>query len=312
MARPRTCIGRAAACATVAFLAAGPVPGLAQVPTFRAETELVSLGVSVPDGHGGFVDDLTLADFEVLEDGHPQGVRYFARGFEDGEAPDLHVGLLFDTSGSMDDDIALSRTAAIRFLDTLRQARDITLVDFDTEVRVSEFEQHDFPRLIERIRSRRPRGYTAMYDALGVYLERASHQRGRTILVVFTDGGDTSSALRFDEAVTAVRISDVTIYTIGFLRGRSRSGVLDERVRLSEIAEQSGGDAFFPASLKQIEEAYATILAQLRAQYTLGYHPTNTAADGTWRKVDVRVLREGVEGKRIQAREGYFAPYRPE
>jgi len=306
------CTRRNTACLTFVLLGAWGAPGSAQVPTFRAETELVSLGVSVPDGKGGFVDDLTAEDFEVLEDGHPQRVQYFARGFEDGEGPDLHIGLLFDTSGSMDDDIALARTSAIRFLDTLRQARDITLVDFDTEVRVSEFEQHDFPRLVERIRSRRPRGYTAMYDALGVYLERASHGRGRTILVVFSDGGDTSSALRFDEAITAVRVSDVTIYTIGFLQRRSRSSFLDERVRLTEIAEQSGGDAFFPVSLTQVEEAYATILAQLRAQYTLGYHPTNDAADGTWRRVDLRVLREGVEQKRIQAREGYFAPYRPE
>jgi Ca-activated chloride channel family protein len=301
-----------ALCVTLAVLGVSAPRILAQAPTFRAGTELVSLGVSVPDGDGGFVEDLAAGDFEVLEDGRPQRVQYFARGFDDGQGPELHVGLLFDTSGSMDGDIALSRTAAIRFLDTLRQARDITLVDFDTEVRVSEFEQHDFPRLVERIRTRRPRGYTAMYDALGVYLDRASHRRGRTILVVFTDGGDTSSALRFDEAITAVRISDVTIYTIGFLQNRSRSAFLDQRVRLDEIASQSGGDAFFPGSMREVEEAYATILAQLRAQYTLGYHPTNDAADGTWREVEVRVRREDVQGERIQARQGYFAPYRPE
>jgi VWFA-related protein len=109
-----------------------------------------------------------------------------------------------------------------------------------------------------------------------------------------------------------VRISDVTIYTIGFLQNRSRSAFLDQRVRLDEIASQSGGDAFFPGSMREVEEAYATILAQLRAQYTLGYHPTNDAADGTWREVEVRVRREDVQGERIQARQGYFAPYRPE
>ena len=296
----------------LAVLGACAVAVSAQEPTFRAGTELVSLGVSVPDGDGGFVADLAIEDFEVLEDGRPQRVQYFARGFDGGEGPDLHVGLLFDTSGSMSDDIAMSRTAAIRFLDTLRQARDITLVDFDTEVRVSRFEQDDFPRLVERIRTRRPRGYTAMYDALGLYLNRASHRRGRTILVVFTDGGDTSSALRFDELLTAVRVSDVTIYTIGFLQNRSRASWLHQRTELSEVASEGGGDAFFPLSMRQIDDAYETILAQLGAQYTLGYHPTNAAADGTWRDVDVRVLREDVEGKRIQARRGYFAPYRPE
>jgi hypothetical protein len=92
-------------------------------------------------------------------------------------------------------DIDLARTAAIRFLNTLSEAVDMTLVDFDTEIRLAKYGQLDFPRLVERIRSRRPSGGTAMYDALGLYLNGAVENDGRTVLVLFTDGGDTRSSL---------------------------------------------------------------------------------------------------------------------
>lgn len=281
----------------------------AQQATFRAGTELVSFAATVTDRRGQFLTDLALDDFEVYEDGKRQSIQYFARGDDLESGPELHVGLLFDTSGSMDADIKLSRSAAIRFLNTLDHARDMTLVDFDTEVRVTKFSQQDFPRLVERIRSRKPEGFTAMYDALGVYLDGATHGPGRKILVVFTDGGDTRSAIRFGDAMTLIRASDVTIYSIGFLENQPGSARAEQRLRLTQIASESGGDAFFPSSMKQVDEAYDTIVSQVRAQYTLGYVSTNTAADGNWRKVEIRV-RQAQGGTRIQTRKGYFAPYR--
>jgi len=293
--------------AVIVFLGGAAV--LAQQPTFRAGTELVSFTATVTDRRGQFLTDLERGDFEVLEDGRPQVLQYFARGDDLQEGPELHIGLLFDTSGSMDADITLSRSAAIKFLNTMNQARDMTLVDFDTEVRVTKFGQQDFPRLVERIRSRKPQGFTAMYDALGVYLDGATHGPGRKILVVFTDGGDTRSAIRFGDAMTLIRASDVTVYSIGFLENQSGSSRGEQRLRLNQIASESGGDAFFPSSMKQVEEAYDTIVAQVRAQYTLGYVSTNEATDGRWRKVEIRVRDAGGKDARIQSRKGYFAPY---
>ena len=142
-----------------------------QQPTFRAGTDLVTLGATITDRRGNFLADLNIEDFEVFEDGERQTVTYFARGGESSSSPQLHVGLLFDTSGSMGQEIALARSAAVRFLNTLREAVDITLVDFDTEVRLARYGQDDFPRIVERIRSRQPDGFTALYDALG--LQRA-------------------------------------------------------------------------------------------------------------------------------------------
>jgi Ca-activated chloride channel family protein len=276
--------------------------------TFRASIDLVAFGATVTDNRGNFITDLTAADFELLEDGKPQTITYFARGENETAPPELHVGLLFDTSGSMGGDIELARTAAIRFLNTLKEARDMTLVDFATEVRVARYGQADFPRLVERIRGRRPAGQTAMYDALGVYLDGAAEDDGRTILVVYSDGGDTRSSIRYNELLSLIRASDVTIYTVGFLANQTGSSQLAQRAQMTEMATLTGGQAFFPTSMRDIEAAYDRVVAQIRSQYTLGYTSPNPRRDGEWRKVEIRVRRPGLRGIRIQSREGYFAP----
>jgi VWFA-related protein len=269
----------------------------------------VHFGATVTNRRGEFVTDLRAEDFEIVEDGRRQTVTYFARGDELTSAPPLHVGLLFDTSGSMGDDIALARSAAIRFLNTLSDAVDMTLVDFDTEVRVATYPQSDFPRIVERIRSRQPSGWTAMYDALGVYLDGAAENEGRTILVLFTDGGDTRSAMALREVMTLVRASDVTIHTVGFLEHQSSRSRPMQRAQLASIATATGGQAFFPSTMKDVETAYDKVVAQIRAQYSLGYTSTNAAQNGRWRKVEINVTRPHLRGARIQTRDGSYALY---
>ena len=280
----------------------------AQQATFRASIDLVTMGVTVVDRRGNFISDLTSSDFEIREEGRPQNITYFARGEELGTIP-LHVGLLFDTSGSMGDDIQLSRSAAVRFLNTLSDAEDMTLVDFDTEVRVAKYGQRDFPRMVERIRGRQPDGWTALYDALGVFLDGAAENEGRTILVIYTDGGDTRSTLAFSDVLTLVRASGVTIHAVGFLEHQSTSSRMTQRMRLMQIAQETGGQAFFPTAMKDVEVAYDKVVAQIRNQYTLGYTSTNRAQDGKWRRVEVKVVRPDLKDARIQTRKGYFALY---
>jgi VWFA-related protein len=284
--------------------------GFAQV-VFRAETDLVSFGVTVTDKRGTFVTDLSADDFEILEDGKPQALKYFIRGHETDAAPELHVGIMFDTSGSMTADISTARTAAIKFLNALPEAKDITLVDFDTEVRLAKYGQQDFPRIVERIRNRKPDGYTAMYDALGQYVTGANAVDGRKVLVVFTDGGDTRSALGFTDVMTLLRASDVTVYPVGFMQNQALSTRNQQQLKLSRLAEESGGEAFFPLSMKEIEAAFDRILTQVRAQYTVGYVSTNTAQDGRWRKVEIKIRRPAAKNSKIQARKGYFGPFKP-
>ena len=295
--------------AVAALVAGAPALLQGQQAEFRASIDLVQMGVTVTDGDGEFITDLTQDDFEIIEEGQPQAISYFALGDRSDAGPPMHVGLLFDTSGSMGEDINLARTAAIRFLNTLSDAVDMTLVDFDSEVRVATYGQDDFPRLVERIRGREPGGWTAMYDALGVYLHGAAENEGRTILLLYTDGADTRSAIALGDLMTLVRASDVTIHAVGFLDHRRPSTQLNQRMRLMQIAETTGGQAFFPSAMRDIETAYDEVVAQIRAQYSLGYVSTDTARDGGWRDVEIKLTRPDLEDARVQSRKGYFALY---
>ena len=280
-----------------------------QQAEFRAGIDLVQIGVTVTDRDGAFITDLTQDDFEIIEEREPQTITYFSPGDQSDAGPPLHVGLLFDTSGSMGEDIKLARSAAIRFLNTLNDAVDMTLVDFDAEVRVATYGQDDFPRLVERIRGREPGGWTAMYDALGVYLHGAAENEGRTILLLYTDGADTRSAIALGDLMTLVRASDVTIHTVGFMGHQRPSTQLNQRIRLMQIAETTGGQSFFPSAMRDIETAYDKVVGQIRAQYSLGYVSTDTAQDGGWRDVEIKLTRPDLKDARVQSREGYFALY---
>lgn len=278
---------------------------------FRSGIDLVRFGVTVVDRDGTFVTDLTRDDFEIYEEGKKQSIAYFSVGTDDPSTLlPLHLGLLFDTSGSMQDDLRFSQSAAIKFLNTLPRAEDITLVDFDTEVRVARYGQADFPRLVERIRMREPDGWTALYDALGVFLDGAVGLEGDKVLVLYTDGGDTRSSLSWGDALDLVRASDVTVYAIGFLEHQLSSTKLDQRMRLQQIAELTGGQAFFPMSKEQLDEPYQLILRELSARYSLGYLSTDQRTDGAWRTVEIRLTRPGLNRVKVRTRKGYFAPYR--
>lgn len=274
-------------------------------PAFRSGVDLITFGVTVVDRKGELVSDLTRAEFEVVEDGRAQQLSYFAMG--DGDtAPPMHLGLLLDASGSMISDLKLAQGAAIKFLNLLPEARDITLVDFDTEVRITRYPQRDFPRLVERIRQRKPGGWTALYDALGTYLDGVDQEDGRRILVMYTDGADSRSVLKLDETLTLLKASPVTVYAIGLVQN---TGSYRARLQMTmmQLVEATGGQAFFPSSMKEVEGAYGKVLSQIKGQYHLGYVSSNATADGAWRKVEIKVKRPGT---RVRARQGYFAPYK--
>lgn len=294
---------RAAARVVMAVLLGGMAVSGQQV--FRAGVDLTTFGVTVTDRQGNIVTGLTRGDFQIVEDGTPQAIQYFASG--DGETrPAMHLGLMLDASGSMQADMRLAQGAAIRFLNMLPSAADITLVDFDTQVRVTRYPQRDFARLVERIRQRKPQGWTALYDALGTYLDGAGQQDGRKVMVMYTDGGDTRSALRFSEMIDLLKASQVTVYAIGLVdnAGAARTQL---QMTLRRIAETTGGQAFFPAAMKDVESAYEKVLAEINGQYHLGYVSTNTATDGAWRKVEIKLKRHDL---RVRSRQGYFAPYK--
>ncbi len=303
----RRLIGLVIAC-VAAWLAAPhalPRPSAQQIPVFRGGVDLVNLGVTVTDRKGNLIGDLTQDDFEIYEDGKKQAVRFFAAGLAGPGDPRTHLGLLLDVSESMGDDIAFTKTAAIKFLNSLLEAVDITVVDFDTQVRVTRYSQSDFARLIERIRLKKASGFTALYDAIGVYLDGAAGQDGRKVMLLYTDGGDTRSSIGWSELLDILKASDATVYVIGELEHQASSSKNEQRMTLQQIADATGGQAFFPVSVKELDRMYEKVLAEIRAQYTLGYLSTNEKTDGTWRKVEVKVTRKDT---RVRSRKGYFAP----
>jgi Ca-activated chloride channel family protein len=274
--------------------------------TFRTQVDLVHFGVVVTDKQGQPITGLTAADFEVKEAGKPQAIKFFAAG-DPAAAPPLHIGFLLDTSGSMVDDIKDVRTAAIKFLNAMEEAVDITLVDFDTEVRMARYASSDYARLIERIRGRKTDGATALYDALGVYLSGTVEQNGQKILIMYTDGGDTRSTLSMNEVVDLLRASDVTVYVVGYLEHQSSSIRMSQRMELMRFAEMTGGLALFPTSVKEVDKMYERIQREILARYSLGYNSTDQRMDGAWREVDIRLKRPDLKGAKLRTRDGYFA-----
>jgi Ca-activated chloride channel family protein len=276
----------------------------------RVGIDLVHFGVTVIDRQGAPIMGLTVKDFEIFERGKPQQVKFFADG-DAALSPPLHLGFLLDASGSMERDIRDVRTAAIKFLNQTEYARDVTLVDFDTEVRVARYGADDFPQLIERIRMRKPGGYTAFYDALGVYLRGASTQDGQKVLVVYTDGGDTRSTIHAGDVVDLLKVSDVTLYALGYLQHQSGSGRNSAQMELQRFSSMTGGRAFFPSSVKELDSVYEKIQKEIASRYTLGYTSTDEAQDGSWRPVEIKLKRPDLKGAKIRTRPGYFAALGP-
>ena len=292
---------------SIFLLALATVTVAAAQQTFRTAVDLVHFGVVVTDKQGSPITGLTADDFEIKEAGKLQTIKFFTAG-DPAAAPPLHLGFLLDASGSMEEDLKDVRTSAIKFLNTMDQAEDITLVDCDTDVRMALYSGNEYARLIERIRQRKADGMTALYEALGVYLSGTGEQTGQKVLIMYTDGGDTRSTLTLNEVLDLLRASDVTVYVIGYLEHQLSSTRMNQRMELTRFAATTGGLALFPTSIKEVDKMYEKIEREIASRYSLGYTSTDDRSDGTWRNVDIRLKRPDLKGAKLRTRDGYFAP----
>jgi Ca-activated chloride channel family protein len=233
----------------------------------------------------------------------------FARAVQPEDHADLvlDLGLLLDTSTSMLKELKLSQEAAVRFLDAIPRARELITIFFDQDIRISRYDSENQQGLFERIHEAKGGGNTALYDAITVYLSRVAGARGRKVLVLFTDGEDSTSAISLSELLQVVRSSPVTIYSIafsgGFPPGSTRA--LKSRSFLMQVAEMTGGQVFTPSSSRDLAEIYKKILDELSAQYVLGFVSDDLKRDGKFRRIKVEVKRDGMK---VRHRQGYFAP----
>jgi Ca-activated chloride channel family protein len=234
----------------------------------------------------------------------PRGHRTFDIG--DREELALNLGMLFDTSESMRKDLRLSQESAIRFLDAIPRARDLVLVFFDRDIRLSRYSSENQQGIFERIIDTKGEGLTALYDAVAVYLGRIADTPGRKVLVVFTDGDDTTSQTPPQEVQRMVRSGDAVIYPVAFPGERvGSSESLRARAFLESIAELSGGRVFRPTASRELAAIYRSILDELGTQYVLGYVSDNAARDGKFRRITVTLGRPDLK---LRYRPGYDAP----
>ena len=309
--------------ALAVWLASTPLLAHAQepkIPTFTAEVDMVSVAVAVIDDDGNFVTDLTADQFTLYEDGKNQEIRLFAAGLKEswvGLPPDVKddlsgrqvIGLIVDTSGSMEDDMRLVREAAIKFLTNIPKTEELFIMDFDENIRLSHYSSDDQRVIADRIYDMESEGWTALYDAVATFLERVYDLDGRKTLVMFSDGVDTRSTLGIREVFEIVKLSNVTVHSIHFTAGSRHANRLFEQGRfLRRLALETGGSYAVGRSLEQIDEFYDKILEELFSQYSLGYVSSNPKRDGKYRKIKVEV---SVDDVKVRHRRGYDGPKRP-
>lgn len=295
--------------AFVTFAAAGTTSARQATPTFPSTVEEVYLTVIVQDAAGRLRSDLKAEDFQIYENGRLQKVQLFARAVEPGQdhVMALDLGLLMDTSTSMIKELKLSQQAAVHFLESIPRARDLVTIFFDDDIRLSRYTSENQQGLFERILDAKGGGNTALYDAISVYLSRVQDAEGRKVLVLFTDGEDSRSAIGFGDVLELVRDSGVVIYPIAFSGGFSTGSTRGVRSRavLAQLAETTGGEVFMPRSFRDLSGIYGKILDQLRAQYVLGFISDDPKRDGRFRKLKVDVAGKGL---RVRHRAGYYPP----
>jgi Ca-activated chloride channel family protein len=279
--------------------------------SFRADTNLVVIPVAVTDALNRFVLGLQKEDFRLFDDGVEQSVAHFS-----GEDAPLSVGLVFDESGSMDYKLRTSRDALAQFLKTLNADDETFLVEFSDSAKVSvKFTSHteEIQRVLNHIK---PGGQTAMLDAVDIALrEMKKAKNPRKAIVIVSDGGDNHSHYTAAEIESLVREADVQIYAMGVFEPVLSFGLTPEEISgprlLSEIATQTGGRAFAAAISGDLPSVAARIAVELRNQYVLAYYPKNQAADGKYRKLEVKLSQPpGVSSLKAHWRLGYYAPIR--
>jgi Ca-activated chloride channel homolog len=296
----------------VIALLSGSLEGRAEKAglVFHSGVELINLNVCVMDGRNRYVTDLGETDFTVLEDGVRQQVAVFMR-----RRLDLSLVVMIDTSASMEQKLPVARAAALRLVRVLGPADTAEVIQFNERASVLQGFTSDAALLEQAIGATRASGATALYTALYVALkdlarERKTGELRRYAIVLLSDGQDTASRVTDEQVLELARKNEVVIYSI---RPRSSEGAINDAKGLGEadyflsvLGRDTGGQAFFPASLSELSGVYDRIAEELRSEYSLGYVSSNASRDGRWRRIGI--LTPGRGGLQVRHRPGYFAP----
>jgi VWFA-related protein len=292
--------------------------------TLKVRVNVVQLFYNVKDKKGALIPNQTKDDFELFEDGKPQAIKYFTA---ESNLP-LTLGILIDSSGSQMRVLEMEKEVGGAFLnDILREKDEAFVIDFDVNVDLLQDFTNDIRRLKAALNKAKintgggggplpglgggpiptsnPRG-TLLYDA--VYLaahDELAHEVGRKAMILLTDGEDQGSQLKIRDAIEAAQKSDSICYVLliadrGFYGGIGYSGDSE----MKKLAGETGGRVIEVGNkMDKLKEAFDQIARELRSQYNIGYTPSNSTLDGTFRKVEIR----SKQGYKIQSRSGYYA-----
>lgn len=278
--------------------------------SIKVAVNLVVLHTSVLDKNGKFVDDLKQENFRVFEANAEQKLSVFRN-----EDIPVSMGLVIDNSGSMKEKRASVNEAALTLVQSSNPQDEAFVVNFNDDffLDLDKDFTNSIPELREALERIDARGSTALYDAIiGSldHLKKAS--KDKRVLLVVTDGDDNTSRNSLEKTLKELQKTSTVVYTIGLLgKGSSEDRRQAKKAKraLQEIANASGGLAFFPASVAEVHAICEQVAHDIRHQYTLAYYPTNSAQDGTFRAVKVEVIPPRGRGKLVaRTRNGYYAP----
>jgi VWFA-related protein len=276
----------------------------------RADAYEVRLNASVIDSSGRAVDSLPQTAFQVYEDGVPQTIRSFRH-----EDLPVSLGILIDSSGSMYDKRPAVDAASLDLVKLSNPEDEAFLVDFSSEAYIDQDFTNSIPKLQQGLSYIKSTGGTALYDAViasADYLSKNA-KRSKQVLLIVTDGEDNASSATLEQTIRRVQDMDgPAIYCIGLLFGEDvgHSEARHAREVLTELSEQTGGEAYFPKALQEVDEIAHEVAQDIRTQYTIEYRSTKPPSQGGYRTVRVDAREKGFRNLQVRTRTGYF-PHLP-
>jgi Ca-activated chloride channel homolog len=281
--------------------------------TLNVDTLEIQLPISVLDKDGRPVDGLKLEHFQIFEDKIQQTIKNFKH-----EDIPMSLGLIIDNSGSMRNKRERVNSSALAFVRESNPEDETFIINFDDSAYLEQDFTGSIGDLIDALENIDARGETALYDALYLAAEKVTKdgKKDKKALLLITDGEDNASKYGINKVIEALRQSKVSVYAIGLLEDEdSRGGLFKKppskkaKEDLIKFADITGGRAYFPKNLEEVEDLVKHIAHDLRNHYTVSYTPTNTKLDGTWREITVKINPpKNMPKITWQAKQGYYAP----
>ncbi|HUO33191.1 MAG TPA: VWA domain-containing protein [Bryobacteraceae bacterium] len=270
--------------------------------TFKVDTRLVVLHATVVDKSGHLVVNLPEHAFQVFENGVPQTIKLFKR-----EDVPVSMGLIIDNSGSMRDKRAKVEAAALDLVKDSNRQDEVFIVNFNDEAFLDKDFTNDIKDLQDGLARIDSRGGTAMRDAIRMSIDHLKEKakKDKKVLVVVTDGNDNSSQIGLESLVKTAQDSGVLIYSVGLLNEEERREAKRCKRALEELSTVTGGEAFFPKELQEVDRVAHQVARDIRNQYTLAYTPANLDLDGSFRQI--KVTASGPGHPTVRTRTGYYA-----